>query len=134
MIRQAFCERAKLDFLSAFASDTYMLALYRESASLDAKTERYTKDGEAAGRGYQPGGKEVQLLASGITAGSAWLQFGGVEWPDSAIQARGALVYNATRDNAAVVVLDFGKVLTSMGGPFTVDMPGSGMEALVRIA
>jgi len=44
-------------------------------------------------------------------------------WPSASISAAGALVYNATKGNRAVVVLNFGGTYTSAGTNFSVVFP-----------
>ena len=53
----------------------------------------------------------------------------------STITARGALIYNSSKSNKAVAVLNFGADITSTAGTFTVNMPAVGdSTSLIRIA
>lgn len=55
-------------------------------------------------------------------------------WRGATIHAAGALVYNATRGNKALAVLDFGRVVSSTNGPFSVELPTPrAATALIRI-
>jgi hypothetical protein len=60
------------------------------------------------------------LPAAGQTLAGAG---GSIVWPGSTIRARGALVYNFSRDNRAVAVLDFGAEVASTNDKFTVTLP-----------
>ena len=53
----------------------------------------------------------------------------------STITARGALIYNSSKSNKSVAVLDFGADKTSTSGDFTIIMPTpDASNALIRIA
>ena len=100
--------------------DEYRLALFVGTSSLCAATETYSAAGEASGQGYESGGRRVSLVA-GKDACLNIAKF--PTWDNSTITARGALVYNASKGNRAVVVLDFGRDYSSMNGPFTIHPP-----------
>lgn len=56
-------------------------------------------------------------------------------WTSATITARGALIYNSSKTNKAVCVLDFGSDITSTAGTFTVQFPAATAAAgLVRIS
>jgi hypothetical protein len=117
-----------------FATDTFRLALYTNSATLNQTTTAYTSDGETSGGNYVAGGQIVvatvstALDASGSTV---YVNFSSPAWT-GAITARGALIYDVTT-GAAVCVLDFGNNVTSTG-TFTVTMPANtGTTALIRL-
>lgn len=105
------------------ASDVYRIALYTGKAKLSPETKVYTAEGEFIGGGYGAGG--TPLLGYQVTQadGEAFLNWAPAIWPNVTIQARGALLYNYTRGNRAVGVLDFGKDVTSTNGDFKVTLP-----------
>ena len=112
-----------------------MLALFTERAGLDVKTVRYPCAGEVVGRGYTEGGQELQGFICGLTNGTAWATWtANVIWKPATIVARGALIYNASRGNCAVAVLDFKTDRTSTDGEFQVVFPpGDDENAIIRI-
>ena len=56
------------------------------------------------------------------------------QWSTATITARGALIYNSSKSNKAVAVLDFGTDKTSTAGNFTVQFPTADASlAIVRI-
>jgi hypothetical protein len=56
-----------------------------------------------------------------------------VAWPGANFTARGALIYNVTRSNKTVAVLDFGSDKTFSAVSNTVTMPvNSATTALIR--
>jgi len=117
-----------------FASDTFYLALYTNSATLDQTTTAYTAIGEASGGNYVAGGLVVTAtIASQDTASGSitYVNFSSPAWT-GAITARGALIYTPG-DNGAVCVLDFGSDKTSTT-TFTVQMPANtATSALIRL-
>jgi hypothetical protein len=115
-------------------TDTLKMALYTSAASLGADTTAYTLTGETSGTGYTAGGEiltNVQVLLSGTTA---YVTFDNPAWPGSSFVTRGALIYNFTKANRAIAVLDFGADKTA-GPNFTVQLPAaSATTALIRFA
>lgn len=117
-----------------FASDTFYLALYTNSATLDQTTTEYTTTGEASGGDYVAGGQVVTATVSETPTASGsitYVNFSAPAWT-GAITARGALIYKAGA-NGAVCVLDFGSDKTSTTS-FTVQMPANtSTSALIRL-
>ncbi len=115
-------------------TDTIKMALYLATADLGAATTVYTTSGETSGTGYTAGGKTltgVTVLTSGTTA---YVDFADPSWDPAAFTARGALIYNASKSNKAIAVLDFGSDKTATT-TFTVQMPANtATSALIRIA
>jgi hypothetical protein len=117
-----------------FANDTFRLALYTNSATLDQLTTAYTSVDEASGGNYVAGGSVVAATVStalSTTGSIIYVSFSSPAWT-GAITARGALIYKAGA-NGAVCVLDFGsdKISTST---FTVTMPvDTSTSALIRL-
>jgi hypothetical protein len=137
-ITQAFCTSAKADFLGGIHdldTDTIKIALYTSSATLGASTTAYSSTNEVSGTGYTAGG--ITLTSPSITTDgtTAIVDFADAVWSSSTITARGALIYNASKSNKAIAVLDFGADKTSNGGDFTVVMPAAAAAtAIIRIA
>jgi hypothetical protein len=117
-----------------FATDTFYLALYTNSATLDQTTTAYTVTGEATGGNYVAGGLIVTAtVASEVTStgSTTYINFSSPAWTGN-ITARGALIYTPG-DNGAVCVLDFGSDKTSAVS-FTVQMPANtSTSALIRL-
>lgn len=117
-----------------FATDTFYLALYTNSATLDETTSAYTATGEASGGNYVAGGQIVTATISSQTTpggSTTYVNFSSPAWT-GAITARGALIYTPG-DNGAVCVLDFGSDKISVSS-FTVQMPANtSTSALIRL-
>lgn len=106
------------------ASDIYKIALFTEGANLTRDTTVYTTDHEAAGDGYVPGGQDLAGFEVSIVARTAIVDFTvDPTWDPSTITARGALVYNSSKGNRAVGVMDFLANKSSTNGPFIVRIP-----------
>ncbi len=117
-----------------FATDTFYLALYTNTATLDSTTTAYTTTGEASGGNYVAGGQVVTAtIGSEVTStgSTTYVNFSSPAWT-GVITARGALIYTPG-DNGAVCVLDFGSDKTSVN-TFTVQMPSNtSTSALIRL-
>jgi len=115
-------------------TDTIKMALYLATADLGAATTVYSTTGETSGTGYTAGGEVltgVTVLTSGTTA---YVDFADPSWDPAAFTARGALIYNASKSNKAIAVLDFGSDKTTTT-TFTVQMPANtATSALIRIS
>ena len=141
-ITQAMCtsfKKALLDGEMDFSSDTaqsYKIALYTSSASLDAATTAYTTSNEVSGTGYTAGGNTLTISTAPTTSGTtAFLSFGTTTWSTATITARGALIYQAGGSTPAVAVLDFGGDKTSTAGDFQITFPtADATNAIIRIA
>ena len=115
-------------------TDTIKMALFLATADLGAATTVYTTTGETSGTGYTAGGLTltgVTVLTSGTTA---YVDFADPSWDPADFTARGALIYNASKSNKAIAVLDFGSDKTTTT-TFTVQMPANtATSALIRIS
>ncbi len=137
-ITAAVCNSYKGDQLAGVhtSSDTDKIALYVAAATLDATTTAYSATNEASGTGYTAGGQTLAGFTIGNSGGTYWIDWTtDPVWSSSSITARGALIYNSTRSNKAVCVLDFGADIVSTGGPFTVEFPAAASStALLRVS
>lgn len=115
-------------------TDTLQLALYISAADLGPSTTAYTTSNEVSGGGYTAGGivlTGAQVLLSGTTA---YFSCDNAVWTSVSFVARGGLIYNASKANRAIAVLDFGADKTA-GPNFTVQIPAAtASTALLRFA
>ena len=156
-ITQAMCTSFKAQLMlgahdfrptAQAGADTFKLALYTSSATLDANTTAYTASDEASG--VTAGGLALTNIGVGTTntnatAGTGFTDFSDLTFSNVTTTARGALIYNSTPSandnsnsaltNAAVCVLDFGGDKTSTAGDFTIIFPTfDATSAIIRIA
>mgnify|MGYP003627838836 FL=1 len=138
---------------STIAADTFKIALFTNSSSIDADTTGYATSNEVSGTNYTAGGEALASVTIGLADNSssvptAFIDMADVTWSSATItDARGALIYNSTLANAgtagttthaakpSVCVINFGGDSSSSAGNFTVTMPANDANnALIRIA
>jgi hypothetical protein len=136
-ITQTTCTSFKVELLTGthdFSSDTFKIALYTGAATLGADTTAYSASNEVSASGYAAGGNTLTVLTTPTSSSTtAYVSFANTSW-SSALTARGALIYNSSKSNKAVAVLDFGADKTS-SATFTVTFPtADATSAIVRIS
>jgi hypothetical protein len=113
------------------STDTIYIALYTGSANLNADTTVYSATNEVVATGYTAGGKIMTGVSINVNDGTAYVNWSNVSWT-AALTARCALIYNVTKGNKSVAVLDFGSDKTSTT-TFTITMPANtSTAALIR--
>jgi hypothetical protein len=114
------------------ATDSLKIALYTAFSTIGPNTTVYTTVNEITGTGYTAGGIALTGVTIGTsTDGVVFVNFANAVWPNSQLTARGALIYNVTRSNTSVAVLDFGSDKTMTN--FTITMPvNTATTALIR--
>lgn len=137
-IQQGLTLSFKLDVLQAgqdLSTDTLKMSLYTGYATLNNNTTAYTTENEVVGTGYTAGGNVLSgvTISANANANTVYVNFNNVSWPGANFTARGALIYNASKGNKSVAVLDFGsdKQFSSISN--TVTMPANtATTALIR--
>jgi hypothetical protein len=115
-------------------TDVIKLALYTSAATLSAATTAYSTSDEVVGVGYTAGGNTLAGATVSLTGTTAFVDFTDTTWTTATITARGALIYNSSKSDKAIAVLDFGSDKTSTAGSFTVQFPANdSSSAIVRI-
>jgi len=138
-ITQSLATSFKVQLLQGtqnFSSNTFYIALYTSSASLDSTSTVYTTSGEVVGTGYTAGGQALTVSQTPTSSGTvAYISFANSSWNNATFTARGAMIYNQTNGNSTVCVLDFGSDKTVVNGTFTVTFPAAGpTTAIISIA
>ena len=146
-ITQAVCNSFKVELLQgehdfrSSGGDAFKLALYTNSASLDATTTAYITGNEVGASGtYAAGGGALTNSGAAATGATAFIDFSDLSFTSATISAQAAVIYNSTgasttNTNAAVMVLDFGAVKTSTSGTFTIQFPtADSSNAILRIS
>ena len=95
-------------------TDTLYMALYTGNASINAATTAYTSSNEVSGTGYTAGGNQVTGATVNTYGYTAYVNFNNVVWPNSVITARCALLYNVSKGNKSICVIDFGSDKTML--------------------
>lgn len=135
-IQQTLTTSFKQQILQAqqdLSTDTLKLALYTGLATLGPTTAIYTTSYEVVGTGYTAGGVVLTGVTISTSAnGVVYVDFDNAVWNPAAFTCRGALIYNASKGNKSVAVLDFGSDKTCQTS-FTVQMPeNTSTAALLR--
>ena len=135
-ITQAIATSFKAEILQGIhdSADTYKIALYTSAATLGASTTAYSATNEVVGTGYTAGGTTLTGYSVTTSGTTAILDFADASWASATITARGALIYNSSKTNKAVYVLDFGSDITSTNGTFAITLPTpDAANGLIRI-
>jgi hypothetical protein len=138
-ITQAMATSFKVELLNGqhnFSSNTFKLALYTSSATLNENTTAYTTSNEVPSTGnYSAGGNTLTVSVTPTNSGNvAYISFTNTSWLNATITANGALIYNSNLSNAAVCVLAFGGDKTSTNGTFAVNFPtADASNAIIRL-
>ena len=142
-ITQAMCNSFKQELLEGIhnfknsGGDTFKLALFTSSASLDSTTTAYSSSNEVGNSGtYSAGGGSLTRVDPSLKSTStATTDFSDISFTSATITARGALIHNSSDSNKAVCVLDFGSDTSSSSGTFQVVFPtNDASNAIIRIA
>ena len=117
-----------------FSVDTIKIALYTSSATLDANTTIYTTPNEVSGTGYTQGGEILTGATVTLTGNTAYVSFSNPTWNGSSFTTRGALIYNFSKSNKSIGVLNFGLDQTTVNQQFQIQFPPNNADnALIRI-
>ena len=114
-------------------TDEIKIALYTALATLNQDTTVYTTTYEvASGNGYTTGGEVAQNVTVNSSGSTAYVSFDNVVWDPASFTCRGALIYNASKDNRSIAVLNFGTDKTATN-TFTITLPANTADsALIR--
>lgn len=121
----------------ATTADSFKLALYTSSATLDATTTAYTASGEvsSSGTNYTAGGNALTTIAPTASGTTAVVDFADLTFSSVTLTARGCMIYNDTQGDRAVVILDFGADKSATAGDFTIIFPSpDASSAIIRIS
>ena len=111
-------------------TDVLKIALYTASADLNEATTAYSTSNEVTGTGYVAGGVTLTGVTVSSSGYTAYVDFANVVF-GAAVTARCALIYNSSKANRSIAVLDFGSDKTSAN--FTITMPSNdASSALIR--
>ena len=140
-ITQAMCTSFKKELLEGVhnfknsGGSTFKLALFTSSATLGAATTAYAVSNEATGAGYSAGGLALTRVDPSTSGTTALTDFADLTFSTATVTANGALIYNSSASDKAVIVLAFGGDKTSTAGDFTIQFPtADASNAIIRIA
>jgi|TARA_E500000318_G_scaffold5124_1_gene5396 hypothetical protein len=120
---------------SATGGNSFKLALYTSSATLDATTTAYSSTNEASGTNYTATGAALTNVAPTSSGTTGFTDFSDLTFSNATVTARGCLIYNDTNSDKSVAAIDFGGDKTSTAGDFTIVFPAAAAStAIIRIA
>ena len=103
--------------------DDYRIALYSAAAKIGPTSKAYTTDGEIKGIGYTAGGVTLKGHRTGIIGKNAFITFDDVILKSATFSAAGAMIYNASKGNAALIVLSIGSEKHVYNSTFELKFP-----------
>jgi hypothetical protein len=126
---QAICNSFKQELgvgthnFTLSTGDVFKIALYTSASTMGAATTVYAATNEVVGTGYTAGGATLTNVTPVLSGSTAVFDFADVSWSTSTFTARGALIYNTSKSNKAVMSLDFGSDQVVSSGTFSVVYP-----------
>ena len=143
-ITTALCNTFKQELLGGIHdldTDVIKLALIKNSptGTYDGSTTNYSditsNADEASGTGYTAGGQILDSATITLSGSTAFVDFADEVIVTATVSADGCIIYNSSKSNRAIAVIDFGGTKTSTNGDFTIQFPAAdATNAIIRIA
>ena len=144
-ITSAICNSFKVEILKAVhdftatSGNTFNLALYTSSATLNKSTTAYSSSNEisnTSGSAYSAKGKALTSVTPVLSTDTAVCDFADVSWTSASFTANGCLIFNdSASGDPAVCAIAFGGDKTVSSGTFTIQFPAAdASNAILRIA
>ena len=144
-ITSEICNSFKVEILTgvhnftASTGDTFNLALYTSSATLDKDTTAYDSTNEitnTSGSAYSAKGQALTSVTPALSTDTACCDFANISWTSASFTANGCLIFNdSAAGDPAVCAIAFGGDKTVTSGTFTIEFPAAdASNAILRIA
>ena len=144
-ITSAVCNSFKTEVLKAVhnftasSGNTFNLALYTSSATLNKSTTAYSSSNEisnTSGSAYSAKGKALTSVTPALSTDTACCDFSDVSWTSASFTANGCLIFNdSASGDPAVCAMAFGGDKNVSSGTFTIQFPTADADnAILRIA
>ena len=143
-ITTALCNTFKQELLGGIHdldTDVIKLALIKDTptGTYGAATTNYNEitasSDEASGTGYTAGGQILDSATITLSGSTAFVDFADETIISATVSADGCILYNSSKSNRAIAVIDFGGTKTSTNGDFTIQFPAAdATNAIIRIA
>ena len=144
-ITSAICNSFKTEILTAVhnftatTGNTFNLALYTSSATINKSTTAYSATNEitnTSGTAYSAKGNALTSVTPVLSTDTAVCDFADTSWTSASFTANGCLIFNdtATGDPSCCAIA-FGGDKTVSSGTFTIQFPtADSSDAIIRIA
>ena len=144
-ITSAICNSFKTEILeaahnfTATTGNTFNLALYTSSATINKSTTAYSATNEitnTSGSAYSAKGNALTSVTPVLSSDTAVCDFADTSWTSASFTANGCLIFNdtATGDPSCCAIA-FGGDKTVSSGTFTIQFPtADSSDAIIRIA
>ena len=141
-ITSAICNSFKTEILTgthnftATSGNTFNIALYTSSATLNKSTTAYPTSNEVSGTGYTAKGNALTSVTPALSTDTAVCDFADTSFTSASFTARGCLIFNdSASGDPSVCAIDFGSDKTVTSGTFTIQFPtADASNAIIRIA
>jgi hypothetical protein len=141
-ITSEICNSFKVEILTgvhnftASTGDTFNLALYTSTATLDKDTTAYDSTNEISGTGYTAKGNALTSVTPVLSSDTAVCDFANTSWTSASFTANGCLIFNDdVAGDPAVCAIAFGGDKTVTSGTFTIEFPAATAgNAIIGIA
>ena len=149
-ITTALCTSFKSELLGGthdLDSDTLKIALIKNghSGTYTAATTNYSdvtgNSDETTGTGYSAGGQTLDSVSISSAAindagGRAFVDIADEVFSNVTCTAVGCIIYNSSKSNKAIAVIDFGGQVSATAGDLTIQFPAigtGGATAIIRL-
>ena len=144
-ITSEICNSFKTEILTAVhnftasSGNTFNLALYTSSATINKSTTAYSATNEisnTSGSAYSAKGNALTSVTPVLDSDTAVCDFSNSSWTSASFTANGCLIFNddATGDPACCTIA-FGGDKTVTSGTFTIEFPAAAAStAIIAIA
>ena len=144
-ITSAICNSFKTEILtavhnfSASGGNTFNLALYTSSATINKSTTAYSATNEisnTSGSAYSAKGNALTNVTPVLDSDTAVCDFANTSWTSASFTARGCLIFNdSASGDPSVCTIDFGGDKTVTSGTFTIEFPAAAAStAIIQLA
>ena len=144
-ITSAICNSFKVEILkaehnfTATTGNTFNLALYTSSATLNKSTTAYSSSNEisnTSGSAYSAKGNALTSVTPVLDSDTAVCDFANTSWTSATFTANGCLIFNdSASGDPAVCAIAFGGDKTVTSGTFTIEFPAAAAStAIIQLA
>ena len=144
-ITSAICNSFKTEILKAVhnftasSGNTFNIALYTSSATLNKSTTAYSSTNEisnTSGSAYTAKGEALTSVTPVLSTDTAVCDFADVSWTSASFTANGCLIFNdSASGDPAVCAVAFGADKTVSNGTFTIQFPAAAAStAIIQLA